>query len=101
MNKKLSLALAISFILVGGIALKFMMEVKPMTPTEVAVTGIAREYVAVHFPDFDLTKHPQVIHDKGGFWEVEYELPRGVIGGTPVVVIEKTSLTVLRSFHTQ
>ncbi len=72
-----------------------------MMSMECTVARIAERYIATHYPNFDSVKNPPVVHDKGDSWEVEYELPKGVIGGTPVVVIEKATLKVLRSFHTQ
>ena len=72
-----------------------------MTPAERAVARVAQEYIATRNPDFDSVKNPPIVHDKGDSWEVEYELPMGVIGGTPIVVIDKATLKVLRSFHAQ
>ena len=72
-----------------------------MTPTECAVARVAERYVAAHYPDFDSIKNPPIVRAKGDTWEVEYELPRGVLGGTPVVIIEKATLEVSRSFQTQ
>jgi hypothetical protein len=65
------------------------------------IVRIAERVLAVRYPEFDSINKPPVVHDKGTAWEVEYELPKGVIGGTPVVVIDKTTMKVLRSFQTQ
>jgi hypothetical protein len=62
---------------------------------------VAHDYVAARFPEFDTTKNPPVVHDYGDSWEVEYDLPKDTLGGTPVVIVDKRTLTVLRSFHTQ
>jgi NTF2 fold immunity protein len=72
-----------------------------ISPTEHAAVLVAQDYVAIHFPKFGTLRNPPIVYDKGGAWQVEYELPSGVMGRTPVVVIEKATLKVLRSFHTQ
>jgi hypothetical protein len=71
-----------------------------MMPSE-SISRVAERHIAIRYPDFDSVKNSPIIYDKGDAWEVEYELSKGVIGGTPVVVIEKGTLKVLRSFHTQ
>jgi hypothetical protein len=72
-----------------------------MTPMHCAVMRVAERYVAAHYPNFDTLKNPPFVHDRGDTWEVGYELPAETIGGTPVIIIEKKTLKVLRSFHTQ
>ncbi len=72
-----------------------------MTRMDCTVARVAERYVATHYPTFDTIKDLPLIHDKGDTWEVEYEIPSGTIGGTPVVVIEKATLKVLRASHTQ
>jgi hypothetical protein len=69
--------------------------------TDCTVARIAERAMALRYPDFDSINNPPVVHDRGTTWEVEYELPKGKIGGTPVVVIDKTTMKVLRSFNTQ
>jgi len=34
-------------------------------------------------------------------WQVWYQLPEGSLGGTPVLLIDKKSLKVLRAHHEQ
>jgi hypothetical protein len=72
-----------------------------MTPTEGAVARVAERHVAIRFPEFDTVKNPPAVYDKGDSWEVEYVLPSGMLGGTPVVVVQKATPNVLRSIHTQ
>jgi hypothetical protein len=72
-----------------------------MTRMECTVARVAERHVAVSYPEFDTLKNPPIVQDKGTSWEVYYELPKVAIGGTPVVVIDKATLKVLRSFHTQ
>ena len=71
------------------------------SPLECPVARVAGRHVADQYPKFDSLKYPPVVQDKGQTWEVRYELPRHAIGGTPVVVIEKGTLRVLRSFQEQ
>lgn len=76
----------------------------PQGSTAAGNPGVARaaqDCVATRFPDFDIAGSRPIVQDRGDSWEVEYEMPAGVIGGTPVVVIEKNTLKVLRCFHTQ
>jgi hypothetical protein len=68
---------------------------------ECLVARIAERYIALHYPDFDSIRTPPIVHDKGTFWEVEYQLPEGTIGGTPVVLIDKATLRVIRAYRTQ
>jgi len=72
-----------------------------MSETERTIAQIAKDYVAVRFPTFDTNKNLAIVRDKGDSWEVEYELPKDRIGGTPVVIIDKVTQKVIRSFHTQ
>jgi hypothetical protein len=74
---------------------------KAMITTECQVVWIANSYVAEHYPDFDLAHYKPLVHDKGAVWLVDYEIPDGVIGGTPVVEIEKGANAFIRSYHTQ
>jgi hypothetical protein len=71
------------------------------TPAESAAAQVAQDYAATRFPEFDTVKNPPLVQDKGDSWEVEYELPKGTLGGTPVAIVDKNTLKVLRSFHTQ
>ena len=63
--------------------------------------GIAKKYIAAHYPKFDTANMKLTIEDKGSTWEVTYELPEQYLGGAPVVVIEKNSLEVQKTYHTQ
>jgi hypothetical protein len=72
-----------------------------LSSVEFTVARIAERYIATHYPDFDSVRFPPVVRDKGATWEVEYQLPVTMIGGTPIVVIDKTSLKVLKAYHSQ
>jgi hypothetical protein len=71
------------------------------TSIECTVARVAERYIATHYPDFDSVKNPPIVRDNGKIWIVEYQLPEGMIGGTPRIEIEKGSFKVLRALHTQ
>jgi hypothetical protein len=72
-----------------------------MTSLECTVARVAERYIATYYPDFDSVKNPPIVRDDGKIWIVEYQLPEGMIGGTPRIEIEKGSFKVLRALHTQ
>jgi NTF2 fold immunity protein of polymorphic toxin system component len=76
-------------------------EPRRFSPAERAAIETARQYVTRHYPDFDIGNNPPIVREAAGTWEIEYELPKFMLGGTPVVVIEKDTFRVLRSYHTQ
>lgn len=69
--------------------------------TEGEILRLAESHIASEFPDFDPASLKPVIRDLGNSWEVSYELPAGIAGGTPVVIIEKGSHKVLDVYHTR
>lgn len=68
---------------------------------ELKVAQIARDYVATRWPAFDLAGSPPIIRSTTKFWQVEYQLPEGFVGGTPVVFIDRKTFKVLRAYHEQ
>lgn len=74
---------------------------KDMKDTKNRVFEIGDEYVSTHYPDFKKKNKKPVIKDKTGYWEFTYELPEYMIGGAPVVHIDKNSLRVIKSYRTQ
>jgi hypothetical protein len=62
---------------------------------------LAERYLATHYPDFDSIRSPPVVNDKVSAWEVSYELPPNFSGGTPVILIDKTSLRILQAYREQ
>jgi hypothetical protein len=42
-----------------------------------------------------------IVHDRGTYWTVEYELDPGWIGGAPKLVIDKRTRRVVREFGEQ
>ena len=69
--------------------------------SKTAVKEVVEEYVAQKYPDFDKRGKKLVLNDRGAEWEVLYELPPEMLGGSPVVVVDKRTGKVLRSFRTQ
>lgn len=64
---------------------------------------VAAEHVAIRFPrSVEMTKTlPPIVRDKGRAWEVTYQLPPNVAGGTPEVMIDKDTCEVISSIHGQ
>jgi len=62
---------------------------------------IAQAYIATKFPFFDPAGLKPFISDSGNLWELTYELPRGTLGGTPIITIDKRTCTVIRAEHSQ
>jgi hypothetical protein len=68
-----------------------------MCKTKDQITSIAANYINKNVPPaVDDLKFPAVVVDKGDSWEVSYELPPGVAGGTAVVLIDKKTCRVIR-----
>jgi hypothetical protein len=72
-----------------------------MTTQEKAALRIGEKFIAGHYADFDKRNKKLVVKDEGDHWEVTYELPEDMIGGAPVVIIDKRTMQVIRSFRTQ
>jgi hypothetical protein len=61
----------------------------------------AEEFISVKYPDFDKKNKMAVINDVGENWEFTYELPDNLLGGSPVVVINKQSCEIVKFYRTQ
>jgi hypothetical protein len=62
---------------------------------------IAHDFIAREFPFFDPTGKTLVVSDNGDLWEMTYDLPEGMFGGTPTVIIDKRTCKIVRAFHEQ
>lgn len=62
---------------------------------------IALEYIAKRYPLFDPAGLKQVISERDDFWELTYELPEGMLGGAPIITIDKRTCVIIRARHTQ
>jgi hypothetical protein len=65
--------------------------------------SVARVYLEVHHPDWveETYRLPCRILDEGDYWEVRFQLPENMVGGTPVVQIDKITMKVIKAFHEQ
>ena len=63
--------------------------------------AIAEEQIEKRFPDFDRTGMTPVVSEKGSVWELTYRLPAGMLGGAPIVTIDKRTCAVVRIEHSQ
>ena len=53
----------------------------------------AEQAVIAKFPDFKAEGKKPVLRDMGDHWEFTYELPPTMLGGAPVVIIDKGQRT--------
>ena len=70
-------------------------------PAEIKAMQIAEDYVAANFKGFVGPHMTPRLKDEGDYWMFYYDLPRTMIGGGPVVHIDKRSFKVIRSYMTQ
>jgi hypothetical protein len=62
---------------------------------------VAQEYIAKRYPSFDPSGLKLVISEEGNFWQLTYELPEGMLGGAPIITIDKRTCTIVRAQHSQ
>ena len=75
-------------------------EIKPMTKEK--LLAITKVYLAQNHPSWtESLSLPAVFIDHADYWEVTFELPKGTIGGVPVIQIQKRSYKVTKAYHTQ
>jgi len=72
-----------------------------MSQHQCDMSKLAREYVEKRFPFFDPSGLKAIISESENMWEFTYELPRGVLGGVPIITIDKRSCLVVRAEHSQ
>jgi hypothetical protein len=70
--------------------------------------SVARAYLEAHHPDWVAETYalPSRITDMGDCWQVTFDLPQDTAGGitaggTPVIIIEKSTFRVIKAFHEQ
>jgi hypothetical protein len=61
----------------------------------------AEDHIASRWPEFDRVGKKLIISEAQKVWEVTYELPLDMLGGAPVVIIDKSTCKVVRSYITQ
>lgn len=74
---------------------------EPMAQQVCVPLKSAVEYIARRFPHFDSTGLKEVVNERGNLWELTYELPRGTLGGVPIITIDKRSCQIVRAEHSQ
>lgn len=72
-----------------------------MSQANCDVLKIAHEYIASRYPSFDAAGLTPVISEQGNLWRLTYELPRGTLGGVPIITIDKRTCRVVQAEHTQ
>jgi NTF2 fold immunity protein of polymorphic toxin system component len=93
-----------TFELTLGIATFWMAQMTPnqtMSQANCNVLKIAHEYIASRYPLFDAAGLTPVISEQGSLWRLTYELPRGTLGGVPIITIDRRTCRVVRAEHTQ
>jgi hypothetical protein len=74
-----------------------LMENQTMAQAQCDVVKVAEQYIAKTFPSFDSTGKKLVVTESGNLCEVTYELPPWMLGGAPVITIDKRTCTVVRA----
>ena len=72
-----------------------------MSKTECDPLNVAEAYIAKQFPAFDSSGLKRIISQKGGLWQLTYELPAGMLGGAPIVTVDMRTCKVVSAVHTQ
>ena len=63
--------------------------------------GIAQQFIAERYPTFDLKELRPTVSETDSLWELTYELPKGTLGGVPIITIDKRTCAIVRAIHTQ
>jgi hypothetical protein len=69
---------------------------------EKALLQIAQKYLSQHRPEWNEVSdlQPRIIeHDD--YWKVTWDLPPNMMGGTPVLHIDKSTREVIEAYHEQ
>jgi NTF2 fold immunity protein len=78
-----------------------LMAGQTMSQTNCDFLTIAEQYIAERFSSFDSTGKKPVIAETESLWELTYELPRYMLGGAPIITIDKRTCKVIRAERTQ
>jgi hypothetical protein len=74
---------------------------RTMNTVEQSLISAAEQAVFAKFPDFKAEGKKPVLQDMGDHWEFTYELPPTMLGGAPVVVIDKRTKSISHIYRTQ
>lgn len=72
-----------------------------MPQAECNVLKIAESYIAEQFPGSVSSDMKPVISKQGDSWVVTYELPIYMLGGSPVITVDKRACKVIDAYRTQ
>jgi hypothetical protein len=78
-----------------------MVQERSMNTAEQSLISAAEQAVIAKFPDFKTEGKKPVLQDMGDHWEFTYELPATMLGGAPVVVIDKKTNSISHIYRTQ
>lgn len=73
----------------------------PMSHANCDLLKIAEQYIAKRFLWFDATGKKLMISEKGHLWQLTYQLPIDMLGGAPIITIDKRTCEVVRAVHEQ
>jgi len=92
------------FVLASSLAIPSMHAQKPTDPVAAKQQAVAaaREAIATARPEWkaETTRKPMVTETRDEY-VVTYPLPKGSLGGAPVVHLKKGDLKVKKLYHTQ
>lgn len=83
----------------GGI-LQLMVS-QSMAQAKCDVLKIAEAYIVRNFPSFDATGKKPIVSETANGWEVTYELPPWMLGGAPIITIDKETCGIVRAVRSQ
>jgi hypothetical protein len=93
------------FIKVSGSALVLaasqLLTGQAMSQSSCNVLKVAEIYVSEHFPNAVSAEMKPVISEQDRSWIVEYRLPVHMLGGGPVITIDKNTCKVIDAYRTQ
>lgn len=72
-----------------------------MSQSQCDFVGIAQQFIAERYPAFDSTGLKPIISESDNLWELTYELPKGTLGGVPIITIDRRTCAIVRAIHTQ
>ena len=74
---------------------------RSMDTIEQSLISAAEQAIISRWPDFQKEGKKPILTDKGEYWEYTYELPAHMLGGAPVVIIDKKTKSISRIYRTQ
>ena len=74
---------------------------RSMDTIEKSLMSTAEQAVIAKWPDFKSEGKKPVLKDMGEHWEFTYELPPTMLGGAPVVIIDKKTKSISQIYRTQ